>query len=185
MTAPPATAPLRLGTRVALRRLAPSDLEPFQAYRNDPQIGQFQDWALMGRDEALGFLSRMSRLEPVLRPGQWGQIAIADAGSNDLLGDMGLFLSQDGSEAEVGITLAAPHHGKGLASEAMQLAMTFVFDTAPVRRIICGADDRNLASLRLIKRLGFNWTHTETMEDGARDEIFAMTRQEFDSSRTS
>lgn len=90
-----------LAGEATLRRLSPSDLADFQAYRNDPGIGLYQG---MSDPEASAFLSEMN-LAPLLQPGVWSQIGIADSQSLRLIGDIGLFLAADSQQAEVGITL--------------------------------------------------------------------------------
>ncbi len=168
--------------RVTLRRLREDDVRHFQAYRSDPEIARYQDWADMTDDEARGFLAEMSRVSPILRSGHWTQIAVASVATDRLLGDMGLFLSQDETEAEIGITLARENHGRGLATEAMSLAIDLVFKTPSVERIICGADRRNTSSLALINRLGFIWSHEEPSETalgqpGQIDDMFVLQRR--------
>jgi hypothetical protein len=81
-----------------LRRLASSDLADFQAYRHDPALAQFQGWSATSDEEASRFLVRMSAID-LLRPGTWSQLGIADAVTQRLLGDIGLFLAADGKQA--------------------------------------------------------------------------------------
>ena len=40
-----------------LRRLRPSDLAAFQAYRSIPELGRFQGWSPMSEAEAAAFLA--------------------------------------------------------------------------------------------------------------------------------
>lgn len=158
-----------------LRRLCADDLKPFQAYRNDPDIARYQDWTQMADDEAAGFLSHMSRVTPLLRPGRWTQIAVAQSPDDALIGDMGLHLSADGMQAEIGITLASAHHGQGHATRAMTLAAQFLFGETAITRINAYADLRNTASCRLMPRAGFTQTGTE-ITDGITEAVFTLHR---------
>lgn len=162
--------------KVTLRRLRPSDAQRFAAYRNDPDIARYQSWEHMDDVKTLHFLEHCHSVDPLLQPGQWTQIAVADAVSDALFGDMGIFLSSEVTEAELGITLAKHVHRKGIATQAMRLAMDFVFDETPVSRIICGADARNTASLHLIQKLGFAWTHREVLPGGEVDEMYKFLK---------
>ena len=165
---------------LCLRRFSPDDCDAFQAYRRDPDVAKYQSWEPMSDERARGFLAYCEQVSPLLQPGEWTQIAIADPTGQTLMGDMGVFLSKDSSEVELGITLARMFHRQGHATNAMRLAMGFVFDTTDANRIICGADQRNAASLGLIRKLGFHFTHSEPDKDaGIVDDMFAITRAEF------
>src|SRR6266545_8398371 len=91
--------------RLILRRLRRDDLPRFQAYRHDAEVGRYQGWDPVSDEEAREFLVEMSGA-PFGQPGEWLQIAIADAADDLLLGDLGLFVAASGGEAEFGITLA-------------------------------------------------------------------------------
>lgn len=159
----------------ALRRLHPDDLHAFLAYRNDPVVAQYQSWDAMDTDEATGFLSQMASITPLLRPGHWTQIAIAEATSDALLGDMGLHLSRDSTEAEMGITLSRAAQGHGHATRSVALAAKLLFDTSPITHIRAWADTRNTASCRLMLRAGFKHLGVE-VTDGLSEDAFVLDR---------
>jgi RimJ/RimL family protein N-acetyltransferase len=141
------------GTRVALRRLRPGDLARFQAYRHDADVGRYQGWEPQPDEEACAFIAEMSRAEFGC-PGECLQIAIADAATNELLGDIGLIVMQSGREAEFGITLARTAQGRGLAEEAARMLAGGLRTHTEVRRLVGITDTRNAASARLLERLG-------------------------------
>jgi aminoglycoside 6'-N-acetyltransferase len=87
-------------------------------------------------------------------PGEWLQIAIADRAGDKLIGDIGLYVTADGGEAEFGITLARAAQGRGLAEEAARTLIDGLCEHTAVRRLIAITDIRNLASARLLRRLG-------------------------------
>lgn len=136
-----------------LRRLAPSDLTTFQAYRQDPEVGRWQGWTPWPDEQALAFLQDMASA-PLLQPGHWSQLGIADPVSGALLGDVGLFVSADGQEAELGFSLAREAQGRGIASAAVRAAVQLLLADTPVQVIHAQTDARNLACLRLLERLG-------------------------------
>lgn len=136
-----------------LRRLAPTDLAAFQAYRNDPDVGRWQGWAPRSDAQALAFLNEMAAV-PLFQPGQWTQLGIADELTDQLLGDLGVYVNSDGVEAEFGFTLARAAQGQGIASAAVCEAVALVFDQTPVARIHAQTDARNSACIRLLERLG-------------------------------
>lgn len=138
---------------VVLRRLATSDLRDFQQYRSDALLGQYQGWTATSDDEAAAFLGEMAEAA-LFRPGRWSQIGIADALELRLLGDIGLFLRDDGREAEIGFTLRREFHGRGFGLAAVRAAIDLVFEQTNVGRVLGITDARNHASMRLLQRVG-------------------------------
>ena len=138
--------------RLVLRCFQASDLDRFAAYRADPVLARYQGWNPMSRDEARAFMETMLG-QPTFHRGSWHQIAIADRAGNDLLGDIGLCLHENG-DAELGFTLRHEAQGKGLATEALQGLARELFRLPEVVRIIGVTDERNRASLRVLERLG-------------------------------
>lgn len=136
-----------------LRRLSPDDLAAFQAYRNDPDVGRWQGWTPLPDAWSLPFLQEMARVA-LFKPGRWTQLAIADTHTDALLGDLGVYVSPDGREAEFGFTLARAAQGRGIASAAVRAAIARVFAETRVERIHARTDARNTACLRLLQRLG-------------------------------
>jgi [ribosomal protein S5]-alanine N-acetyltransferase len=138
---------------VTLRRLRPDDLDSFQAYRGDPQVGRYQGWEPMTDAEARAMIAEMATA-PCPTLGDWLQIAIADAETDVLLGDIGLHVSGSGEEAELGITLARQAQGRGLAEEAARALIAGLESDTVVRRLVGITDVRNGPSARLLERLG-------------------------------
>jgi aminoglycoside 6'-N-acetyltransferase len=143
-----------------LRRLRQSDLAALQAYRAIPDLGRFQSWSPMSEAEALAFLSEMSDAS-LFRPGKWHQLGIAESETDRLIGDIGLFLSEDGCTGRVGFTLAPAAQGRGIATSAVREALQVFFRATSVREVQGITDSRNVASIRLLERLGFRHCGTQ------------------------
>lgn len=79
---------------------------------------------------------------------------------------------------EIGFMLARPYWGRGLAAEALTLALDHLFAShGDVRRdqlVVADVDPRNAASLALLKRLGFE-------EYESREKTFQVGEQWVDS----
>jgi aminoglycoside 6'-N-acetyltransferase len=145
---------------VTLRRLRAGDLAAFQAYRNDPEVGRYQGWEPATDAEAAAMIARMAAA-PCPTPGDWVQIAIADAATDALLGDIGLHVSESGEEAELGITLAPEAQGRGLAEAAGRALIAGLAADTGVRRLVGITDARNTPSARLLERLGMTFEAEE------------------------
>ncbi|WP_299684483.1 GNAT family N-acetyltransferase [uncultured Tateyamaria sp.] len=160
-----------------LRRMRADDLMAFQAYRRDPAIARFQNWEHMDDTRAAHFLHHSATVEPLLRPGHWTQIAVADTETDALIGDIGLRIAKDEAEGETGITLAAAHHGRGHAQRAMHLAIGLMFRTTRIARIRAWADIRNTKSVTMLHRVGFAFLGHE-VTDGIKEAAFELRRDD-------
>jgi RimJ/RimL family protein N-acetyltransferase len=169
----------RIANDVVLRRLAVSDLPLFQAYRNDPLIARYQDWWPKSDEEASAFLTRMNAT-PLLQPGKWSQIGIADPDGLGLIGDIGLFLAGEGHEAEIGFALRRESQGRGMGAAAVREAIDLVFEQTNAGRVLGIADARNLPSIRLLQRVGMHMTESRDAilrEEPCVEHIYAISRQ--------
>ena len=149
----------RSAGRVLLRRLTAADLAPFQAYRHDPEVGLYQGWEPVQDQAAVQFLEDMSRI-PLFPLGTWIQLAIADQQTNGLVGDVGVCVSADASEAEIGFTLAREAQGLGFGTQVVQALIDLVFGHTEVGRIVAITDERNTRAHRLLMRTGFHRIET-------------------------
>lgn len=82
--------------------------------------------------------------------------AIVDrAGTEDAVGRISLFRGRSPGVFEVGIILARPAWGCGLARQALDAAVAYGFDALDAHRIFADIDPDNVASVRLFERAGF------------------------------
>jgi len=146
--------------RLVLRRLSPLDLPAFQAYRHDPEVGRYQGWRPQSDPEALAFLEEMASTA-LFPAGGWVQLGIADPRTDLLLGDLGLFVAEDGASAELGFTLCAQAQGRGLGTEAVRQALRLLFRSTAILQAHGITDARNAATIRLLERIGMRRTATK------------------------
>ena len=140
--------------RLVLRRFTELDIEPFLAYRSDPDVARYQSWENYTRDDAQREVEDLRTLHPDI-PGQWFQFAIEVKATNEMIGDCALLtpLAEPG-QAEVGFTLASEHQGRGYATEALRCLLDYVFISLQKHRVIATADCENSRSVALLERVG-------------------------------
>ena len=141
--------------RLVLRQFKESDLEPFLAYRNDPEVAKYQGWSIpYPRDKAVGFVREMS----VALPGwnKWLQVALELKSRGEMIGDVAFSIMKDDErQAIIGYSLARPFWGQGYAFESMSGLLGYLFDEMKLHRVIAECDVENTASWKLLERLGF------------------------------
>lgn len=119
------------------------------------------------RDLAHELIDEMERLGGPT-PGCWAQMAI-DAGDG-LIGDVAVWLDDDGTVAMIGYTLDPLHQGRGYATEAVGAVVDWLFLRRRVHRVAATIDPRNLASARVLERCGFRYEGTARSAALVRDE---------------
>lgn len=114
--------------------------------------------AMLSRPEAMRYWSTPEH-ETLEESRKWlaGMVAGAPGEDDFLIERQGRVIGKAGawSLPEVGFLLHPDHWGKGLAHEAMVAVITHLFATHDVQELTAEADPRNVASLRLLRRLGF------------------------------
>lgn len=161
-----------------LRRLHPGDLDAFQAYRALPEVGRYQGWSPMPDAQALAFLREMHEF-PLFANGQWLQLGIAEPDSDGLVGDIGLYLSEDGTDGEIGFTLQPSSQGRGIAGRAVREALQLFFAATRATRILGITDERNRPSINLLERAGFALVEIRQVEfrgEPCTERVYALTR---------
>jgi RimJ/RimL family protein N-acetyltransferase len=139
--------------RLALRHLGPEDAPSVFRYRSLPEVRRFQAWEPASLAEVETVLR--SNPEDADVPGTWLQLALDRREDGEMLGDCGIhFPPGDRAQAEVGITVAPEHQGRGYAVEALGAVLNFLFDTLRKHRVHASVDPDNRASIRLLERLG-------------------------------
>src|SRR6266851_7932046 len=62
---------------------------------------------------------------------------------------------------EMGVHLRPAYWGQGLAVEAGQAIIAYAFDSLGAKGIFAGHSPANVASKRLLEKLGFRFTHSD------------------------
>lgn len=175
----PDLLPLRT-QRLTLRALQPGDAAVVLAYRNDPEVSRYQDWALPVSAAAVA--AHVAEQSSVTGPraAEWVQIGIEHEG--ELIGDLAVGLDGTGKLATVGYTLRADRQRQGFATEALGALLDALFERG-LHRVAATLDPDNIASAMLLERLGFRYEGRATQAAFIRgewldDDRYAMLRDE-------
>ncbi len=133
----------------------PSDAVVLTAYRNDPEIAKYQDWEL-----PVTFERTLARLEQQVdrddvTEGHW--VSFVMRHGDAVVGDVVAHFREGGGIAEIGYTLSPAHHGRGYASEGAATMVDHLIANHGVQRIEATLDPRNVASMRVLERLGLQF----------------------------
>ena len=140
--------------RLLLRPINKLDAEAFFKYRSDVITNQYQGWVPKTIDDVQTFISKVA--ENIDEYDTWFQFAIVLKDTGELIGDIGIhFLDEENYQAEIGCTLAKSQHGKGIANETLKTTIDYLFGDLNKHRISCSVDPNNVASIKMVERLGF------------------------------
>ncbi|WP_027146488.1 GNAT family N-acetyltransferase [Mesorhizobium sp. WSM3626] len=95
--------------------------------------------------------------------------------ASEAIGTITLSFATEAKAAALGFVLARAHWGQGLGSEAARQVVRYAFETLALDQLTAEAVTRNVASLRILAKLGFK--HVESFvdeSDGEHCERFAL-----------
>jgi len=175
-------------TRLRLDRLVAADAPALFAYRGDDAVARYQGWKPADLAAAQAFIADQASLA-FGTADSWCQLAIRDKATDELLGDFGVhFPASTDDPIEFGLSLRPERQGHGFAREAMAAVLDLAFGDWAYRRAVGSVDPRNVASLALLRSLGFRQEahHVESYffrGEWVDDVIFAMLAREWPTSR--
>lgn len=141
--------------RLHLRSMTLADAEDLAERRSDPVTAEFQSWiAPYPVERARALIAEVTEHSGPT-PGAWYQMAIERLEDSRVVGDVAVYLGENGKTAEVGYTLHAWARGEGYATEAATALIDFLVDVVGVHRIEATTHPDNISSHRLLGRLGF------------------------------
>jgi len=151
----PFATPAPLNTkRLIVRLVDEGDLASLMEVNGDPEVTRFLPyhvWQSMA--EARLWYERMCSLQLA---GNTLQFVLIDKRSATAIGTCLLFrLEEDSARAELGYVLARSHWGTGVMFEALRALLDCAFDKLQLRRLEAEVNPRNLASHKLLLKLGF------------------------------
>jgi len=140
--------------RLILRPWRDSDLEPLAELNSDPEVMRHFA-APLTRAESDAFAQRQSICLAAHGFCFW---AVEAPGIAPLIGAVGLapvrFQAHFTPAVEIGWRLARPYWGRGLATEAARAALADGFGRAKLDEIVAFTATTNLASVRVMRRIG-------------------------------
>ncbi len=137
--------------RLVVRPFRASDLDGFLAYQGLPEVRRYLRGEPMDEEEAVRFLAGQAALRGDER-GKWHGFAVEQIADGKMIGDVGVFLQKEVDEGDVGFQFHPAYHGQGFAQKAVRGLLGHLFESS--ERVTAHCDARNVASWRLMERLG-------------------------------
>jgi len=144
-----------LTERLALRPFTPEDFDALYAYQSRPDVARWLEWDARNEEEVRVALARKLASVGLADEGDVLALAMERRDSGELIGDVILCLvSAEHRTAEIGYIVHPDHQGNGFTTEACREILRIAFDENGLHRVIGRLDPRNVASARVLQKLG-------------------------------
>ena len=103
----------------------------------------------------------------------FGRLAVELKGENKFIGFTGLKYLPDMDEVDIGFRFMKKYWGKGIATESANACIKFGFENLELNKIIGLVLPENIASIRVLKKLGFEY-EKEFIEDRLKVHLYSI-----------
>jgi RimJ/RimL family protein N-acetyltransferase len=140
--------------RLELRCMNVQDAESLFTIFSDAELMRY--WSTPAWTSIQTALDMIEGDQHALESGESLRLGVTLKGGGSLIGTCSVFNLQAGNRrAEVGYAIARPHWHQGYAQEAMCAVLAYCFVELKLNRLEADIDPRNVASAKLLERLGF------------------------------
>ncbi|MBL8164783.1 MAG: GNAT family N-acetyltransferase [Anaerolineae bacterium] len=164
--------------RLFVRHLTLDDLDALDAICSDPELMSYAgDGTPLPRDLSEKWIHKS--IDNYQRYG-YGNSAVIAKADQQFIGYCGLVLtphvSSQRGEAELIYALRKPYWGQGLATELTRAMIDYGFGVHGIKRIVATIAPENVASIRVVEKLGMTYLYTERDEDDLPTAFYAIER---------
>ncbi|MET3897588.1 RimJ/RimL family protein N-acetyltransferase [Devosia sp. UYZn731] len=174
-----------LTERLRLRPFTRGDVEAVYAYRRREDVARYLFDVALSREEcAMAVQQRIGQVALEVNDDKI-ILAVDERATGQLIGEVSLiWRSVEARQCELGWIFSPDHHGRGFATEAARALLDLAFGPGDMHRAMARCDARNLASSRLMERLGMRREahfREHSIVKGEWDEefIYAILRREW------
>ena len=148
--------------RLVLRPLAAGDADALHALWTDEPVRRFLwDGRVIPCDETRAIVGESGRLFRERRFGLWG---VRERERQALVAVAGYWHFRTPPSLELLFAVAAPQWGRGIATEASRCVLGHGFGALGFRTVVASTDVANVASVRVLEKLGMSLRGCETVE---------------------
>jgi RimJ/RimL family protein N-acetyltransferase len=172
-------------TRLLLRPYRADDLDDLYAIQSRDDVNRYLYWSPRTRREVADVITMRTAMGTLEGEGDILVLAAELRETGTVVGDVNLaWRSEEHKQGEFGFVFHPDHHGRGYAGEAAMEMLRLGFDGLGLHRIVGRTDGRNVASARLMEKLGLrreaHFVQNERVKGEWTDEVvYAMLGSEW------
>jgi [ribosomal protein S5]-alanine N-acetyltransferase len=154
--------------RARLRPLEPADLDDIHRVWTDPEVRRYLwDDEVIPRELAASVIEQSQAQFGDEGHGLW---LARGHDSEEIIAFCGFWYFHEPPQLELLYGVAAPHWGRGLATELAAAMLRHGFETLGFERIVGSTDTPNTASARVMEKAGMTFDRRETVD--GKDTVF-------------
>jgi RimJ/RimL family protein N-acetyltransferase len=139
--------------RLVLRRYTHDDIPDVLGFVSQPSLAGVTSERIQATEEGVRkYIELQNSYQPFEKDVVF-ELAVERQEDGQVIGFVGL-ICRDQGQGEIGWALGVEHRGRGYATEAARALMDYGFKTLGLHRIHADTSSDNLASWRLMERLG-------------------------------
>lgn len=139
--------------RLYAREFVRDDADDVFEYAGNIENTGFLEFSPESYEDVVKFIERRLAAQ-IEQPRKSFDLALCLKDTDEMIGAMGLYLTEDMKQAELGYLLKMRYWGKGCATEAAKGFLRFGFLGLDLHRITARCDDENKASYGVMERIG-------------------------------
>jgi RimJ/RimL family protein N-acetyltransferase len=141
--------------RLTLRPFEEGDLQALHAMQSDEEVVRYLYYDARSLDEVRPALARKMAGVSVTSEGDGLAAAVVLRDTGELVADISLWWVSEGhAQGELGFVVHPAHQRMGYATEAARPVLDFAFNTMGLHRVSGRTEARNIASARVLEKLG-------------------------------
>lgn len=141
--------------RLLLREFELRDEEDVHMYGSDPEVCRFTAWGPNSVEDTRTVIAQR-RAAQLTWPRNRVELALEHVGDGRVIGSIMLdVVSRENRAAELGYAMNREFWNGGYATEAAAAVVDRAFSQLKLHRVFATCDARNLASVRVLEKLGF------------------------------
>ena len=141
--------------RLILRAFGPDDVGAVFAMQSRPDVARFLYWDARTEAEVREALAKKIASTAIREEEDVLFLAAELRATGDLVGDVVLqWTSRRHLGGEIGFIVHPDHQGRGYATEASRVLLRLAFEDLGLHRVIGRVEARNIASARVLEKLG-------------------------------
>lgn len=164
--------------RLQLRLFQPSDIPLYYTLvHSDPDVMRFITGTPLSAERSQAMLEKFMHHQAQYGFSVW---AVTDKATSEVIGHGGLFTLPTQLDVEVDYGFARAHWGKGYATEAARAILRFGFEEAKLNQIYALSFPENIASQRVMQKLGMTYQGKRTQFYNLELETYTIAPGELD-----
>ncbi|MEO0469330.1 MAG: GNAT family N-acetyltransferase [Bacteroidota bacterium] len=162
--------PIITTERLILRELSMSDAENMRRLHGNPQVQKYTGEAVIATLE--GIYEKIKEKTDEYAQYGYGRWATLLKEGQQFIGWAGLSYLPEFDEIDLGYRFLPEYWGKGMATEASRAILTYGFEQLRLERIIAIAMQDNIASIRVMEKVGMQFEKYAPYEEGGEDVVW-------------